>query len=80
MALSDALKEHATKAGRRRIGCRICDMLPEMPEQDRADLETWFRTRASGPRPIADALAAEGYGDDLYNAVRHHMYVCKASQ
>lgn len=77
MSLKDALQAHSDPPGRR-ARCRICVLLEELPVEDASALDEFLSpTRNLGPKPIADALAAEGYGD-LYHSVKQHKYVCLA--
>lgn len=77
MGLKDALETHAERAVKR-PRCRICALLDTMPADESTALEAFFDPAQNvGPKPIADALRDEGYGD-LYHSVKGHMYLCRA--
>lgn len=76
MGLKDTLETHSQRRGKH-PRCRICVLLETLPPEESAALEEFFSpTRNVGPKPIADALAAEGHGS-LYHSVKGHMYVCR---
>lgn len=76
MGLKDALDTITTTGRGKR--CRICHLLDTLPPDEAAALSAFFDpVRNLGPKPIADVLNDEGYGD-LYHSVKQHMYVCMA--
>lgn len=81
MGLKDTLGKRVAASKGRKVGCRVCDLIDQLPAEDAAALRDFMgRRRRTGPKPIADALAEEGYGTDWYHAVKHHLYVCKAAK
>lgn len=74
MAFKDALQQ-ATQIKTSR--CRICAIISDLPEPDAGDLAAASR-QGSGVKlkDVVAALEIEGFGDDLFNAARHHRYSC----
>lgn len=80
MALKDTLEQYLDHHSGRARTCRICHLIDTLPPDEGQALDAATQpSRNVGPKPIADALAKEGFGD-LYQSVRHHIYVCQASR